>query len=55
MISKNNPSISAENLAPKVRYDVKCKIYTILQRLGMKNNANFIIMLYFEIIGHILE
>lgn len=33
MISKNNSSISTENLAPKMRYDVKYKIYTILQRL----------------------
>lgn len=56
MISKNNSSTSTENLAPKMRYDVKCKTYTILQRFGMKNNANcFIIMLYLEITGHILE
>lgn len=47
LISKNNSSISTENLAPKMRYDVKCKIYTILQRLDIKNNVNcFNIMLY---------
>lgn len=39
MISKNNSSISTENLAPKMRYDVKYKEYTIYTETWYENEC----------------